>query len=118
MSKRQTSERKRRCCCRAIGRIIDPGFFRALADPNRIAILTQVASCRGEYTVSKVARCCPTDVSVVSRHLAALREAGILAATKRGKEVYYSVRYPQIAGALRAVADAIEACCPTEETHK
>ncbi len=117
MSKRPRNERQRKCCCQAVGRLIAPGFFKALADPNRIAILAQVASCRGEYTVSKVARCCPTDVSVVSRHLAALREAGILAATKRGKEVYYSVRYPQIAGTLRAVADAIEACCPMDETH-
>ena len=65
-------------------------------------------------TVSEAAECCPVNISVVSRHLAMLRDAGILHAQKRGREVYYSVRYPELAATLRAIADAIEACCPPE----
>jgi DNA-binding transcriptional ArsR family regulator len=79
-----------------------------------VALLVRLAQCGGPRSVSQVAGCCPVDFSVVSRHLAVLREAGILESEKRGKEVYYSVRYPQIVGTLRALADAIEECCPGE----
>ena len=46
------------------------------------------------------------------RHLAQLRDAGILQCCKRGKEVYYSVCAPHLVRTLRAIADAMEACCP------
>jgi len=43
-----------------------------------------------------------------------LRDAGILDAEKCGKEVRYSVRFDEVIRQLRAMADAIEACCPPE----
>lgn len=89
-----------------------PGLFKALCDPNRIAILARLARLGRPCTVTKVAECCPVNISVVSRHLGLLRDAGVLEAEKRGKEVYYTVRYTQLAATLRAVADAIETCCP------
>lgn len=97
-----------------MGRLLEPRFFRALCDPNRIALLVRLAQCCESRTVSQMAECCPVNLSVVSRHLAMLRDAGILAAEKRGKEVYYSVRFPRLVTRLRAIADAIEACCPSE----
>jgi len=100
------------CCCADLGELLSPRFFKALADPNRIAILTTLAGCCGPMTVSRVAECCPVDVSVVSRHLATLRDAGILDVSKRGKEVYYTVRFSTLAGLLRRIADAIDSCCP------
>ena len=99
-------------CCSGIDELLEARFFKALCDPSRIGILVRLAQSCEPQTVSAVASCCPTSVSVVSRHLATLREAGILRAEKRGKEVYYSVRYPELASTLRAIADAIEACCP------
>ena len=95
--------------------LFDPKFFKALSDPNRIAILIHLASCCEAHTVSRLAECCPVDISVVSRHLAILREAGILDAEKRGKEVYYSVRFPELEKTLRSIADAIRACCPKKD---
>lgn len=47
-----------------------------------------------------------------SRHLAILRDAGIVSAERRGKEVYYSICAPSLVETLRSLADAIEACCP------
>ncbi len=91
---------------------MNPKFFKALGDPNRIAILARLAGCGRPCTVTELNACCPVDFSVVSRHLALLREAGILEAERRGKEVYYSVRFDHVAATLRAIADAIEACCP------
>jgi len=99
---------KRTCCDPST--VCDPGFFRSLADPGRLAILARLAmDCRPQ-TVGDVASCCPTDYSVVSRHLAALRDAGLLAAEKRGREVLYTVRYDNVVRTLRALADAIETC--------
>lgn len=62
--------------------------------------------------MGQIAADCPVDISVVSRHLAMLRDAGIVEATRRGKEVHYRVRYTGLAETLRSIADAIEACCP------
>jgi ArsR family transcriptional regulator len=101
----------------AWGRLGDPRatrLFKALSDPTRIALLAGLAR-RGPATVSEVAGCCPVDLSVVSRHLALLREAGIVACEKKGKEVRCRIRYATLAGALRELADAIEACCPTDD---
>ena len=101
-------------CCRQLGELLDPRLFKALCDPNRLALLVQLSQCGPSCTVSEAAECCPVNISVVSRHLAMLRDAGILDAQKRGKEVHYSVRYLELAATLRAIADAIEACCPPE----
>ena len=98
--------------------MLEPGFFKALCDPSRISLLVRLTQCCEPCTVSQIAECCPTDVSVVSRHLAVLRDAGILHARKRGKEVYYSVNYSELTDTLRAIADAIERCCPPEKRNK
>ena len=89
-------------------------LYKALGDPTRVSLLVRLTECCGEMSVSQVAECCPIDISVVSRHLATLRDAGIIAATKRGKEVFYSVRADSVVKTLRAIADEIERCCPTE----
>lgn len=90
-------------------------LFRALCDPNRLALLGKLARCRRPCTVSEMAACCPVDLSVVSRHLATLREAGVLEAHKRGREVRYSVRARWLSDALRSLADTVDNCCPPEE---
>jgi DNA-binding transcriptional ArsR family regulator len=99
-------------CCAGLAPHLEPRLFKALSDPNRLAILAHLAEGGSEMTVTDVAGCCPVDISVVSRHLGALREAGIVTAEKRGKMVFYQVRAAELADALRALADALEACCP------
>ena len=107
----QTSKRHG-ACCDGLGSLLSPRLFKALCDPNRVAILVRLAEACAPRTVSQVAGCCPINLSVVSRHLAQLRAAGILSSEKKGKEVYYSVRFHELAQTLRAIADAIERCCP------
>lgn len=98
-------------CC-SLDALIDPRLFKALCDPNRIAILVGLAGCRGSRTVGEIAADRPVDVSVVSRHLAMLRDAGVLEAQRRGKEVHYRVRVGPLVRTLRSIADALERCCP------
>lgn len=109
----QTSKRaKGATSCCSLDSVLSPRLFKALCDPNRIAILTHLADSCGSRTVSQVAECCPVNLSVVSRHLAQLRDAGILLAERHGKEVRYSVRVQELVKTLRAIADALERCCP------
>lgn len=98
-------------CCEGLEDLFPSGFFRALGDPNRVALMARLASCCESRTVSQLSACCPTDLSVVSRHLATLRDAGIVESEKRGREVFYRLRYDQLATTLRQMADAVEACC-------
>ncbi len=98
-------------CCSRLEKRLSAAFFRALSDPNRLALLCQLSGCGRPCTVSELSRCCTVDLSVVSRHLAALRDAGLIEATKRGREVRYAVRYRFVIDTLRSVADAVESCC-------
>jgi len=102
------------CCSdqRPLEELMEARFFKALGDPGRLELLVRLARCGRPCSVSEIARCCPTDLSVVSRHLAKLREAGILRCRRQGKEVYYTVCAPDLVATLRAIADAMEACCP------
>lgn len=101
-------------CCRGIADLLRPPFFKALGDRQRLEMLVRLATCCRPCSVTEIASCCPIDISVVSRHLSVLRDVGLVAAEKRGKEVYYGVCYSILVEELRAMADAIEACCPKE----
>jgi len=105
-------------CCSGLEALMSPRMFKALSDPNRVSILIKLTECCAPNTVSEVAECYSLDLSVVSRHLAMLRDAGIIKAEKRGKEVFYTVCYDSLAGTLRQIADAIESCCPADSESR
>lgn len=87
-------------------------LFKVLSDPNRLNLVTELCRCR-EANVSELSLCCSIDVSVVSRHLAKLKGAGVLGAHKKGKEVFYDLKGAELAALLRELADEIEqaTCC-------
>ncbi|HXI04127.1 MAG TPA: metalloregulator ArsR/SmtB family transcription factor [Candidatus Saccharimonadales bacterium] len=105
------SPRDRSRNLRRLADVISPQLFKALCDPNRIALLARLAECGRPCGVTELGACCEVDLSVTSRHLATLREAGVLTSTRRGKEIHYEVRSAEIIRTLRAIADAIEGCC-------
>ncbi len=63
-------------------------------------------------TVGAIAEGSGVDLSVVSRHLSILREAGVIRCEKYQKEVRCAVETNTLVKVLRDLADAIEACCP------
>jgi len=73
--------------------------------------LIRLAEEREPCTVGRVAQGSGVDMSVVSRHLAVLREAGIIQCEKRGKEVWCVVKTRAVVKLMRDLADALEACC-------
>jgi ArsR family transcriptional regulator len=86
-------------------------IFKALSDPNRLNLLWRLADCGTNNCVGRIAECCPVDLSVISRHLAVLREAGLVTAERRGKEVRYAINAGFIVSFLRSLADSLEGCC-------
>lgn len=99
-------------CCNPVDKLLDPALFKSLSDPTRLKLLACLAKCGRACSVTDIAECCSVDFSVVSRHLALLARAGVLESTKKGRIVFYSVRYRLLSQMLRALADSIEACCP------
>jgi ArsR family transcriptional regulator, arsenate/arsenite/antimonite-responsive transcriptional repressor len=105
------SPREAAACCTPIDQLLNPRLFKALADPTRLQLLACIAKCARACSVGEVAQCCSVDLSVVSRHLATLEQAGILSASKQGRAVMYSVRSRDLVAKLRALADEIDRCC-------
>ena len=88
-------------------------LFRALCDPNRIALVAWLARQRGAKTVSEIvdSGVCPVDFSVISRHLHVLRDAGVVTAERSGREVRYELGAAALAKTLRQIADVLDNCC-------
>lgn len=101
------------CCAAGLSELLSPQLFRALADPRRLSLLVRLADKGGPCTVGQLADGSGVDLSVVSRHLAVLREAGVITCEKRGKEVWCTVQTGAVARILRDLADALETCCPS-----
>lgn len=88
-----------------------PDVFRALADPRRLEILVALAHLVGSArTVGEVAVEMPIDQSVVSRHLAQLRDAELVTAQRDGRSVRYAARSGELSALLRQMADAVDCC--------
>ena len=65
-------------------------IIKAMAHPTRLFIVDALS--RGEKCVCELTEMVGADMSTVSKHLAVLRGAGIVADDKRGSQVYYTLR--------------------------
>ena len=75
-------------------------LFRALADPTRRRILDLLAE-RGTLTVGQLAAEFPDLVSSgISKHLMGLRAAGLVTATRQGRQRLYRIDAAAMAAAL------------------
>lgn len=69
--------------------------FKALGHPARVAIIRRLEE--GEGCVCELVEVVGLGWSTVSRHLAVLREAGVVADEKRGMQVFYHLTLPCVA---------------------
>ena len=67
--------------------------------------------------MTEIADCCGVHLSGVSRHLAALREAGIVHAQKQGREVRYLLDCARIATVFEELAEAFGRCAAAKAEH-
>lgn len=84
-------------------------LFRALADPTRLRCLLLLHS-EGELCVCELTHALGEIQPKISRHLAQLREAGIVADRRQGLWVYYRL-HPELPdwaqGVLRSTAEGV-----------
>ena len=66
----------------------DRDVFRAVADPTRRATL-EILGRRGEQTVSGLAQVLGVEMPILSRHLAVLRESGLVTQRQAGRNRLY-----------------------------
>ncbi|MGD2217536.1 MAG: metalloregulator ArsR/SmtB family transcription factor [Gemmatimonadales bacterium] len=66
--------------------------IKAMAHPTRLLFVEELA--KGERCVCELNEMVDADVSTISKHLAVLKNAGIVTDEKRGSRVFYSLRTP------------------------
>jgi ArsR family transcriptional regulator len=76
-------------------------IFAALADPTRFALLKRLRS--GERRVGELCEATRLAQSLISFHLKALRDAGLLRSRKEGRTIWYSLDEAGIARLRRLV---------------
>ena len=90
-------------------------FFHGLADPSRLAILEALR--QREQSAGDIAHATGLTSSNASRHLACLRECGLIEARQEWRHVYYRLAGPHVEHLLReadlvldVIADRVAAC--------
>ena len=81
-------------------------IIKALAHPTRLIIVEALAG--QEKCVCELTELVAADVSTVSRHLAVMKNAGIVRREKRGAQVYYSLRVPCILSFFDCIESVIK----------
>lgn len=84
---------------------IKADFLRCLAHPARLAIIEHLK--QGEKSVGQIAKEIAVEQSGLSKHLAVLRQAGIVKARQEKVSVYYSIRNKDIFHVLRPIAQIL-----------
>ena len=69
-------------------------IIKAMAHPSRLMMIDALAD--GEKCVCELRDLVGSDISTVSKHLALMRDAGVVTDRKAGQQVFYSLRVPCI----------------------
>ena len=80
-------------------------FLKALAHPLRLAMIEQLKN--GEKSVGQLVSALNVEQSGISKHLAILRQVGILHSRQDKATVYYAVRDADIFNVLRPITDIL-----------
>ncbi len=79
---------------------------KTLADPNRLMLLHELRG--GEKAVGQLVSCLAMPQSSVSRHLAVLRDRGVVLTRRKGTTIYYRLSSPKIGEACDLVREVLE----------
>jgi ArsR family transcriptional regulator len=80
--------------------------LKALAHPARLWMAEQLEG--GERCVCELVQGLELDFSTVSKHLLVLKNAGVVADNKRGKQVFYSLKVPCVLNFMHCVEAVIK----------
>jgi len=87
--------------------------FRALADPTRRQILQELR--HGELAAGAIVDRFSISGPSISRHLAILKQAGLVSERRDANRIFYRLEPERVAG---AVGDFLSAVCPTQILHR
>lgn len=92
------------------------------SDRTRLAILVNLAE--GERRVSDIVEALDGSQGNVSGHLRCLKDCGLVADRRSGREVYYRIAHDEVLGVLRSVEQLLDVTghridlCPNYEPAK
>jgi ArsR family transcriptional regulator len=89
-------------------------IIKAMAHPTRLFIVDELS--KGERCVWELTDMVGADMSTVSRHLAILKEAGIVRDEKRGPNVYYTLKVPCVLNFFGCVEGVLKADADTRRS--
>jgi DNA-binding transcriptional ArsR family regulator len=78
--------------------------FDALCDPGRRSLVREIAA-RGDATATELAAGLPVTRQAVAKQLSALADAGLLRATRSGRETRYAVTPEPLGDAVAWIAE-------------
>ncbi|HIU18149.1 MAG TPA: helix-turn-helix transcriptional regulator [Candidatus Avidesulfovibrio excrementigallinarum] len=81
-------------------------IFKALGHPSRLLMVDALRG--GELCVCELQKLVGDDMSTVSKHLAVLKEAGVVDASRRGTSTYYRLALCCLDTFLRCTGDVVE----------
>jgi ArsR family transcriptional regulator, cadmium/lead-responsive transcriptional repressor len=81
-------------------------LFRSLADPTRLAILRRLGL--GEARVVDLVHALDMPQSTVSRHIACLRDCGLIAFRPEGRQSFYFLSEPALNSLLVSAEEVLE----------
>ena len=87
--------------------------FKALAHPVRRQVLKDLRD--GPCAAGELAERFPVSKPTMSAHFAVLKEAGLVDATKQGKQVIYRIRLSVLEDALFGFAQTFGIGAPSQE---
>lgn len=100
---------------KTIEEVMDTDFFKALSDGTRKDIFIHLLRSAMPKTVTEITGETTVVMAAVSRHLAQLRDVGLLEAQRRGKEVRYSARGTEFLRRLTDIVDATKPLIPRSQ---
>lgn len=83
-------------------------LLRGLGDPTRLGILLLLLH-EGEQRVTDLVAATGSSQANVSKHLACLRECGLVSARPHGRETFYRVTLREVVQLLHAAEDVLAA---------
>jgi len=86
------------------------GLLKALANPDRLLLLCQLT--QGEQTVGALEAALGIRQPTLSQQLGVLRQEGLVATRRDGKQIHYSVASPE---ALAVLSLLYQLYCPKED---
>jgi DNA-binding transcriptional ArsR family regulator len=81
-------------------------MLKAMAHPARIGIVSLLEDGK-KHSVTEIHSKLGIGQSVASHHLVILRDRGVLASCREGKNIYYYLRHASLSNMLKSLSD----CC-------